>query len=111
MKWDKPIEMKDELPFGPANVYDIMPARADIPEKFGHCSSNEWCKWQSQWFFSGLKDNEIPVCKKGIDTNTAISHLAMIQRSWQPKHEHKQEAIAYLASLWFKKCPKLNKGK
>jgi hypothetical protein len=39
--------------------------------------------------------------KEGVDGNLAFRHLSAIQRSFTPKHEHKEAAVAYLASLWF----------
>lgn len=41
--------------------------------------------------------------KDGIDGDTAVRHLRAIQGSFAPKHEHKMEAVAYLASRWFTK--------
>ena len=110
--WSKPKEVSDgDLAFGPSDLPNLMPARDEIPEEFGHCGNNPWVKWQSKWFFRGLDESEVPVAKKGIDQDMAIRHLGSIQSSWAPKHEHKQEAVAYLASLWFKKCPKLKEKK
>jgi hypothetical protein len=36
-----------------------------------------------------------------VDGELAIRHLQVIQASFEPKHEHKEAAVAYLASLWF----------
>lgn len=95
----------------PTDVGELMPAMKDIPEEFKNpnagvygtkTSADKWCKFQSEWFFKGLnpKDKLVPV--DGIDPALAIRHLATIQGSWEPKHEHKMAAVAYLASLWFK---------
>jgi len=51
--------------------------------------------------FSGLKKSEVPPVKEGIDVNMALRHLHAIQGSFEPKHEYKEAAVAYLASLWF----------
>ena len=96
--FSKPTEK--EMPLSVDVVAELMPARKDIPEEFVMCSSNPWIKWQSKWMFEGIKS--VPEPKEGIDGRLAMRHLASIQRSWQPKHEHKVEAVAYLASLWFK---------
>jgi len=38
---------------------------------------------------------------EGVDGGLAIRHLQVIQASFEPKHEHKEAAVAYLASPWF----------
>jgi len=38
----------------------------------------------------------------GIDQNKALRHIKAILGSFEPKHEHKEAAAAYLLSLWFK---------
>lgn len=95
--WNKPQEIPDALVAFPADVMELMPAMDDIPFEFKRYS-NPWCKWQSEWFFSGLES--FPKAKAGINQNTALRHLSAIQGSFQPQHEHKSAAVAYLASLW-----------
>jgi len=94
----KPIDVDklDQVLGGKA--MDILPKWGDIPEQFKR-GSNPWVKWQQQWFFSGLK--AMPVPKEGIDLKKAMSNLACCQGSFEPKHEHKEAGVAYLASLWF----------
>lgn len=41
--------------------------------------------------------------KPGIDKDKAFNHISSIMRSFQPKHEHKTAACAYLFELWFNK--------
>lgn len=90
-----------DVAFG-GNMKQLMPNIADVPEEFRNPNSqNIWVKWQSDWFFNGLKQQPTP--KPGIDLHQAMQHLAAIQRSFEPKHEHKMAAVAYLASLWFEK--------
>jgi anti-sigma factor ChrR (cupin superfamily) len=79
-------------------VDEILPPMAAIPKEF-HSMSNQWAKWQADWFYSGLK--RLPVPKEGIDLNMAMGNLAAVQGSFEPKHEHKSAGVAYLASLWF----------
>lgn len=91
-----------ELAFPAGRIMsDLMPAMADIPEDFRRDRGNarEWVRFQQQWFFRGLKTVDI-VAKPGIDRSAAIRHLAAIQGSYEPQHEHKEAAVAYLASLW-----------
>lgn len=94
----KPIEVsKADQVFG-GRVDDILPAWKDIPEEFKN-NNHPWCKWQSDWFYEGLK--KYPVPNDGVDLDSALSNLACVQGSWSPKHEHKVAGVAYLASLWF----------
>lgn len=101
--FDKPIKVNDtDLAFGGV-VRQLMPEMKDIPEDFkrGVGDARKWHDWQSKWFFSGLKEEDLPTPKDGIDLNTAMRHLGAIQSSFSPKHEHKQSAVAWLASKWF----------
>lgn len=77
-----------------------MPAMSDIPEEFKSRRDNKWLKFQGDWFFHGLVKLSVTP-KPGIDRILAMRHLAAIQTSFAPKHEHKMAAVAYLASLWF----------
>ena len=87
----------------PGNVSRLMPPVEDIPEEFCKYGGTEWNRIQSQWFFSGLNKKTEWVPKEGIDKNVALRHLRTIQGSFEPKHEYKEAAIAFLMSLWFSK--------
>jgi hypothetical protein len=85
----------------PANIGRLLPAKGDIPEDFWR-DRGDACRWlafQRRWFFAGLKGITV-TAKDGIDRSAAIRHLATIQGSYEPSHEHKEAAAAYLASLW-----------
>ena len=91
-----------ELAFPAGRIMsDLMPAMADIPEDFrrDQGDARPWIRFQQQWFFRGLKSVAI-TAKAGIDRAAALRHLAAIQGSYDPQHEHKEAAVAYLASLW-----------
>ena len=96
----KPQKIDDALLAFPASVSKLMIPYKDIPEEFKD-SYNKWAKIQRDWFFKGLSDHTEFLPKEGIDANTAIRHLMAIQRSYEPKHEHKEACVAYLMSLWF----------
>lgn len=84
-------------------VGQLMPPMSEIPEKFRVFFSREpWTMLASKWFFSGLKGAEFTPAE-GIDEKLALRHLIAILRSFEPKHEHKQAAVAYLLSQWFAK--------
>lgn len=78
-----------------------MPPWENIPKEFKQFNGTSWNKWQTKWFYQGLTKADIPVPLEGIDLSIALRHLATIQGSFEPKHEHKEAAVAYLASLWF----------
>lgn len=79
-------------------VKEILPPMSEIPQEF-HGGSSQWVHWQRLWFFRGLE--RYPVPREGIDLSKAMANLACVQGSFEPKHEHKQAGVAYLASLWF----------
>ena len=92
----RPFPVDKELP---RRTVECMPAYDAIPAEFKR-QSNPWARWQAEWFFKGLKTHPVPL--DGIDGNAAMRHLNHIQRSWDTSHEHKESAVAYLASLWFR---------
>lgn len=100
MSFDQPKDVSSiDLAFG--NVDGLMPAWYDIPEEFRQGQiGNKWIRFQRQWFFDGL-DSKRVIEKPGVDKTKALRHLMAIQSSFEPKHEHKQAAVAWLASKWF----------
>jgi hypothetical protein len=52
------------------------------------------------WFSSGLtKLTAKP--REGVDGAEALAHLRYCMRSYEPKHEHKIEGVAFLINEWF----------
>ena len=96
----KPVEVTGlDMAFGPRSIRKLMPAYEDIPEEFrrGH---TKWNGFFNDMFFSGIKNlNLIP--KEGIDHKAALCHIKALSGSFEPKHEHKEAAVAYLMSIWF----------
>jgi hypothetical protein len=84
----------------PGSVSHLMPKLEEIPEEFKQFRGTKWNAIFNDWFFSGLK-NMKATPKDGIDINKALRHIKTIMESWEPKHEHKGAAVAYLMSLWF----------
>lgn len=100
--FSKPQPVTDAKLAFPASVSHLMPAMEDIPIEFKRFDPrHKWLRFQGDWFFSGIQDLKITP-KDGIDELAAMRHLTCIQGSFEPKHEHKTAAVAYLASLWFK---------
>ena len=81
----------------PANVEDLMPGYEDIPDDFKG-GANPYVKWQRRWFHHGL--SKFPDVREEVSKARVARHLAVIQKSFEPKHEHKEAAVAFLASLW-----------
>jgi hypothetical protein len=96
-----PIKEADglDMALGPKSVKEWMPKYEDIPDEFkrGH---NKWCQLVSDAFFCGIKDIKFKP-KEGVDEKKAWRHFRTILGSWEPKHEHKEAACAYLLSQWF----------
>ena len=103
MKWEKP-QVVDALTvaFG-GDMKNLLPPMKDIPEDFQRetKTSQKWYKFQSDWFFWGIEAIKMDP-HEGIDSKASWNHLAAINGSFEPKHEHKEAAVAWLASLWFK---------
>ena len=87
-----------DIAFGPNVLSQWMPAQIDIPKEFFD-ANNKWYDFISDWFFAGLTSR--PQAKEGIDTFKALAHIRVVMSSFEPKHEYKIAACAYLASLWF----------
>jgi len=77
-----------------------LPDYDTIPKEFknGH---TKWNKLFNEWFFLGLKKIEFKP-KDGVDLDKAFKHIRSIMTSWKPKHEHKEAAVSYLMSEYFK---------
>lgn len=97
--WTQPQDVtRLEMAF-PTDVSRLMPAMETIPEEFSR-RSNPYVRTTSQWFFKGLERGALKA-KPGISEGKALAHLQTILGSFEPKHEHKKAAVAYLMSLWF----------
>jgi hypothetical protein len=88
-----------EMVFG-AKIERLLPAFKDIPAEFKKVGASKWERVADRWFARGLRGVEFSP-KEGIDLTKAIRHLATIMQSYEPPHEHKIAAVAYLMSLWF----------
>lgn len=102
--FDSPQEVTGlALAFG-GDMAVLLPPMDSIPENFKHhqgdAKSRPWIDWQGEWFFHGVKKDSVKA-RAGVDRDVAFRHLGAIQGSWEPKHEHKMAAVAWLASRWF----------
>jgi hypothetical protein len=99
--FDQPREASAiDMAFGGGSMRDWMPAYQDIPTEFRN-GRTMWHKFQADWFYLGLENTDGLIAKEGIDKAAALRHLRTIQGSFEPKHEHKEAGVAYLASKWF----------
>jgi hypothetical protein len=92
-----PKDVSDlDIAFGGIN--GLMPAMDSIPKEFHRGAWSN--KLFSDWFYAGLKSLELTP-KEGIDKTKAMRHIRAIMGSFEPKHEHKEAAVAYLLDQWF----------
>lgn len=93
-----------------------MPKYETLPEDFKHLS-NVFCKAVSDWFFDGAK--KVPngiilggkqfTAKPGVDAPKALAAIRAVLGSFEPKHEHKEAACAFMLSEWFDVEPSQDK--
>ena len=82
----------------PASVSHLMPAYADIPRDFENAAL--WRRLFADLFFSGASDLKLQP-RESVDASAAFRHIRCILGSYEPKHEHKSAAVAWLFSQWF----------
>lgn len=88
----------------PANVKKLMPAYDKLPSEYKRrYDEPKSIKLVNRWFFKGLPENLKIVFNPGIDGEKALRHLTAIMHSFQPKHEHKVAAVAWLIDQWFER--------
>ena len=89
-----------DVAFG-CNALKIMPKYEDIPDEFKNFNNQtKWNQLITDWFFCGLsKLKTIP--KNGVDEKKALAHIKSIMGSFEPQHEHKEAAAAFLMNEWF----------
>lgn len=98
--FDQPQEISAALRAFPASVRDLMPAYDAIPEEFKG-GGTDWNKFISSWFFTGWPQDRQLIMRDDVNGELAYLHISTILRSFEPKHEHKEAACAWLLSRWF----------
>lgn len=95
-----PIELNDAQRAFPSDALDYMPEVEACMDR-----KSKWpLQLQRDWMFAGIADIQlIPLDKSWGqgDIDRAFNHLDAIQRSYAPKHEHKEIAVAFLVERWF----------
>jgi hypothetical protein len=102
--FDQPNRISKAQQVFAANVVDtLMPPMAEIPDDFQQ-GRTPWNEFISTLFFRGsaraFEDWELTI-NPDVDGQLAFTHISTILRSFEPKHEHKEAAAAWLASRWF----------
>lgn len=96
----KPMPVSEvELAFG--GRPELLPVWDSIPSEFKDHFGTRWNRLFNQWFYKGLPAGVRWIPKPGIDVRAALNHIQAVMCSWDPKHEHKEAAVAFLLSLWF----------
>jgi len=88
-----------------------MPKFDTLPADFKRHNGNAYVEAVSNWFFRGAKvaPNGIIIndvkftAKPGVDANKALRAIKAVLASFEPKHEHKEAACAFMLSEWFDK--------
>jgi hypothetical protein len=79
-----------------------MPRYDTIPDAYK--SSNHPCaRFVSHWFYVGLEPGDLERLKpkRAVDRGKALTAIRAILGSFEPKHEHKTAACAFLLDQWF----------
>jgi hypothetical protein len=93
-------EISDVTLAFPADVLRLMPPYEEIPEEFKQFPGGKWNKLFSDWFYCGLTRLDLQP-REGVDENKALRHIKAVMASFQPSHEHKEAAVAFLFNEWF----------
>ena len=99
---------------GPSVVFgDIkhMPKYETVPAEFKN-SRNVYVQAVSMWFFKGARFEHNVLTVDGVefhprpdvDAKKALRAIKAVLGSFEPKHEHKEAACAFMLSEWFEKA-------
>lgn len=100
-QWRTPRPVSDVVLAFPASVIDCyIPTWEELPMPFQEFTSG----YEELASYACFHPVELrpEVLIEGIDADSATRQLSAVARSFEPKHEHKQAAIAFLLSLWLK---------
>jgi hypothetical protein len=100
--YDQPTLVDDLQIAFPADLGDLLPPYESIPDDFRNERgvARKWVEFQRQWFSNGISRSALKP-NGDVDFDEALRHLQVIQGSFEPKHQHKMAAVAWLASRWF----------
>ena len=99
MDWSRPKTVPDvQFAFPAYIIGTLIPEWDDLPDEFRNRTSG-YEELAGHACFNSV-EIQPKVLRDGVDAKLANRQLNAIVRSLQPKHEHKEAAIAYLLSLW-----------
>lgn len=98
----EPTEIAGDERIFPARVDDLIPAWNEIPAGF-KSRDNVWVRLQEAWPANGATSKGQCDARPGIDASRACRHLDAIQKSTGLIVDYRTAAVAYLASLWFRR--------
>jgi len=81
----------------PTGVLECMPELSSIG---AYDKKRDYERVISDWFYVGLKSLDV-VPREGVNQGAAIAHIKWVMGSFEPKHEHKIAACAWLLNEWF----------
>jgi hypothetical protein len=87
-----------ELAFGGRDLDKLMPPESEIPEDYP--DRLKWTRFFNRVFMQGAVGTRL-LPREGVNPNKALRHLRAVMVSFDPKHEHKEAACAWLFSQWF----------
>lgn len=94
-----PVAVDDiDLAFG-GKMKELLPPMTAISEEFRR-GRTKWNGMFHDFFYHGATGLKF-FPKEGIDPKVAWRHMLAIMNSFEPQHEHKEAACAWLMSLWF----------
>jgi hypothetical protein len=99
MDWSRPKTVPDvQFAFPAYIIGTLITEWDDLPDEFRNRTSGyEELAGHACFNNVGFRSDSL---LEGIDIELANRQLNAIARSFQPKHQHKEAAIAYLLSLW-----------
>ena len=99
--WSVPQKVSDVMLAFPADIIgELIPEWDDLPVEFRERRSGY--EELARYAFLNAVSFKEEILKDGVDREMADRQINAIARSFQPKHEHKEAAMAYLLSLWLK---------
>ncbi len=99
--FSQPSGIDDVTAVFPGSIRHLMPAYNELEAKYRQNYGTWGSKLFSDWFFCGITSSDGLVPREGIDKAKALRHISAVMRSFEPKHEHKEAACAFLFDQWF----------
>jgi len=92
----------------PANLGDLLPPLDLIPEVFQKRRAGHVSAYASAMALGRIDESLALIKRDDVDPEVAWTHLSTIAGSFEPRHEHKEAALAWLLSLWFREVVPLS---